>query len=213
MTFIIAAGTIVTGFDHIQSISLNLSPQIQRLYVLGTNPLYNRIIINQHSLNVAVYAGGGNTYDTRPSTDCNDANSKNISISAHGCGSGPSISFSDTMYVASYSYNKDVQGFGSENWSLITKPVPDDGTANNIRMIRGVAEGQASTGGADTGVDFSSIAATGQTMDVSAGSPGIGKAFNMEFGEVIRVGNGLLKQDGKDGTASVSIPYTPIYLT
>lgn len=189
-----------------------MAPQIQRLYVLGNNPLYNRIIINQHSLNVTVFAGGGSTYPTLPSTDCDDANSKAVSIVAQGCGSGGQVSFSDNMYVTSYSYNKDVQGFGSESWSLITKPVPSDESDDNIRMIRGVAEGQSSMYGADTGVDFSEIAAEGQTVDVSAGSPGIGRAFDIEYGEVIQIGGGLLKQDGLDGTASVSIPYSPLYV-
>ena len=212
MPFVISAGTVVTGFGAgIQSVNLNISPQIQRLYQLGTSVPYDRNQIIQKSLTISRYGGGGGTYDTTASTSCDEPTPLNISIAAAGC--TYNISVDDEWWVSSYSYQKDVQGWGIESWSLITRPEIIGSNDVEALMIRGVAEGQSSNnGGANTGVTFLAGTIQGQTMEVTAGQPGIGKAFEIDFGEVSSVGGGTGKADGKDGNANVTIPYTPIYL-
>lgn len=213
MPFIISAGTNVNGFGvGIQSVNLNISPQIQRLYQLGTTVPFDRNQILQKNLSITRYAGGGGTYDTTASTSCDEPAPLSISIDAAGCSN--SISVSDDWWVTSYSYQKDVQGWGIESWSLVSRPTIIGSNDVEARMIRGTAEGQStSNGGADTGVIFLTGIITGETLEVSAGQPGIGKSFSINFGEVSTVGNGTGKADGKEGNASVSIPYTPIYLS
>lgn len=213
MPFIISAGTLVTGFGAgIQSISLSINPQIQRLYQLGTPVPYDKNIINQISLNISKYAPGS-VYNVEASDDCTEPTPLEISIFASNCAGGV-VDITDDFFISSYSYNKDIQGWGIESFTLITRPEVIGGDGAEVRMIRGVAEGQSSTdGGADTGVVFlSSPTVDGTTVEVTAGSPGIGKSNNVIFGEVESVGGGLGKADGRDGSASVTIPYTPIYI-
>lgn len=213
MPFVISAGTLVTGFGAgIQSVSVNLSPQIQRLYQLGSIVPFDKNVISQTTLNISKYSGSGGTYSVLASSTCDDASSIILSITAGGCSGA--ISVSDTFFLTSYSYSKDAQGWGIESFSFVSKPEVI-GSGATVNMIRGVAEGQSTTdGGANTGVVFITGGTTipGTTVDVTAGSPGIGKAFTIEFGEVETVGGGTGKADGLEGNANVSAPYTPVYL-
>lgn len=212
MPFVISAGTIVTGFGTgIQSVNLNITPQIQRLYQLGTAVPFDRNQIVQKTLNINRYAGGGSAYDTSASTSCDEPTPLSISINAASCATA--VSIDDEWWVSSYSYQKDVQGWGIESWTLITRPEVIGSVDIEALMIRGVAEGQSTNnGGADTGVVFLAGTIQGETLEVTAGQPGIGKSFEVDFGEVSSVGNGTGKADGKEGNANVTIPYTPIYL-
>ncbi len=117
MPFIIAAGTFVTGFgDGIQSINLNLTPQIQRLYQLGSSiPIY-RNETRQKSLNITLYSPG-TPRSVIASVTCSEPTGIDIGISANGCGTGGGITDNDTWFLTSYSYNKDVQGWGLETYS------------------------------------------------------------------------------------------------
>lgn len=210
MPFVISAGSFVSGMTGVQSVSVALTPQIQRLYQLGSNVPFNKNVINQHQLNITKYAGGF-SMSVAASASCADANSISISVTAGGCAGGGG-GHSDTWFPTSYSYNKDVQGWGMETWGFISRPTIEGGGATAI-MIRGVAEGQSSTdGGASTGVSFIGSTVAGSSLEVTAGSPGIGRAFSMIFGEVGSIGGGTGKADGRDGTGSASVPYTPIYL-
>lgn len=215
MPFIISAGTFVTGFGvGIQSINLAIAPQIQRLYQLGTAVPFDRNQIIQKTLTISRYGGGGNSaYDVSASLTCDEPTPLNISIAATNC-SGDNLDEDDEWFVNSYSYSKDVQGWGVESWSLVTRPEVLGGGDAIARMIRGVAEGQSTiNGGANTGVTFLAGTINGQTAEVTAGSPGIGKAFNISYGEISSVGGATTgKSDGLEGNAQVSIPYIPIYL-
>jgi len=214
MPFIISAGTVVTGFGAgIQSINFTLNPQIQRLYQLGTPVPYDKNLITQASLSITRYAPG-TPQNVEASIDCVEPDPLVLSIFASNCAGGV-VDLTDEFFITSYSYQKEIQGWGLETYSLINRPtVIGGGDGVETRMIRGVAEGQTTTdGGADTGVVFlPSPTVNGQTVEVTAGSPGIGRANSMEFGEVQVVGGGTSKSDGRDGNASVSIPYTPIYI-
>lgn len=217
MPYIISAGTLVNGFGvGIQSINLNMTPQIQRLYELGSIKPFDKNITQQYSLSISKYSRGvdGDTYTIAPSINCDDVDGVNISISTGNCAGG--ISISDKFYITSYSYNKDIQGWGIESYNLITKPIIVGGTVIP-RLLRGVAEGQTTIdGGANTGVVFNTGVGysiiNGNSIEVTAGSPGIGKYTNTIFGEVSQIGGGTGKADGLDGVASVNIPYIPIYM-
>lgn len=213
MPFIISAGTIVTGFGAgIQSVSLNLTPQIQRLYQLGTPVPYDKNIIRQYSLNISRYAPGS-AHNVEGSVNCEEPTPLELGIFASNCAGGV-VDVTEDFFITSYSYSKDIQGFGIESYSLITRPEVIGGNGAEVRMIRGTAEGQTTVdGGADTGVVFlPTDTVDGTTIEVTAGSPGIGKASSVIFGEIEAVGGGTGKADGRDGQASVNIPYTPIYI-
>lgn len=211
MGFVISAGTLVTGLGAALSVNLDLSPQIQRLWQLGSSIPYNKNIITQKRLSVVVYGGSGSpTYSTAASVGCTDANTLPISVSAVACGGG-AIGTSDDWYVTGYSYSKDAQGWGQETWTLVSAPEASGG--GTPVMIRGVAEGSSTTGGAIAGVTFIGATIDGESIQVQAGSPGIGRADTAVFGEVSSVGGTTTGQGiGLTGNANVSIPYSPIYL-
>lgn len=212
MAFIISQSSFVTGLGGrgIISVNLSLSPQIQRLFDLGFTTPFDTNIIEQQSLSISRY-GPGPTYSTAASSTCEDANSINITIAANACGSFAGINFNDDFFVTGYSYSKDIQSFGQESWSMITRPKPSTGA--DFLMIRGIAEGQTTipnTAAKTTGISLSSGLVTGQEINVSAGNPGIGNVDDIQFGVVTQVGGGTGKFDGYIGNGSVNIPYSPI---
>lgn len=211
MPYVIGLGTSVTGFGiGIQSINLTYNPQIQRLYSLGSPTPFDRNIINQKSLQITKYAPG-TSVPLPPSVDCSDASSFLINIDASTCPAR--ILDSTNWWVTSYSYSKDIQGWGTESWSLMSKPEVISGGGAEALMLRGVAEGQSSSnGGANTGVTFIGTTVAGLNLQVAAGSPGIGKTFDVVYGEVTSIGGGTGKSDGNEGQASVNIPITTIFV-
>lgn len=220
MPFVIGAGTFVTGFGTgIQSVNLTFNPQIQRLYQLGSSIPFDKNIIKQKTLVINRYSGQGTSYDVQPSTTCTEPDPFQIDITANNCTNG-NTSNTDFYFISSYSYSKELQGWGIESYNLITRPLILTGSNGQfvvgdtqVRMIRGIAEGQASTDGfADPGIIFNSTTVPGETIEVTAGVPGIGRAHTLLFGEVTHVGGGTGKSDGKDGTGQVTVPYSPIYL-
>lgn len=214
MGFVISAGTLVTGLGAAISVNLDLSPQIQRLYALGSSTPYNRLLISQKRLSVTVYGGSGSpTYSVAASVGCNDANTIPVSVSAVACDGG-SVGTSENWYVTGYSYTKDAQGWGQESWTMVTAPEGSDGASTvTATMIRGIAEGTATVGGASAGVTFIGTTVPGESIQVQAGTPGIGRADDSLFGEVSSVGGGTTGQGlGLTGSANVSVPYSPIYL-
>jgi hypothetical protein len=211
MGYIISAGTNVGGLGNVQSINVDLSPQIQRLYALGSSEPFEKIIIHQSRLSATCYGGSGPSFAINaPGSNCAEANTLGVSVSAAGCGGG-GAGVSDAWFVTSYSYNKDPQGWGMVTWNMVTRPVPSEGS--QPRMLSGIAEGQASSGGASVGVSFSSTTVDGSSISVQAGNPGIGRANDVQFGEVssVSAAGTTGRADGTTGTASVSIPYAPVY--
>jgi hypothetical protein len=211
MSYVISAGTFVSGLGAAISVNLDLSPQIQRLYQLGSSVPYNKNIISQKRLSVTSYGGSGTpSYSVAASVGCTDANTIAVSVNATAC-DGSAIGASHNWYVTGYSYTKDPAGWGQESWSLVTAPESSDGGI--ATMIRGIAEGSATIEGASVGVTFTGDTVDGESIQVQAGSPGIGRANNSIFGEVSSVGGGTTGQgNGLTGSANVSVPYSPLYL-
>jgi len=215
MPFVIGAGTFITGdfSSGIQSINFSQNPQIQRLYQLGAFTPFDKNVITQSQLSIVRYSGQGGPFSVIPNTSCVDASSVRVNIAAGNC--NDNVSISDDFWITSYSYSKDVQGWGTESFSLISKPSVELADGVNTVMYRGTAEGQTtSNGGANTGITFLSDTTQeeGQTIEVSAGSSSLGKAFEVLFGEIATVGGGTGKAIGLEGNASVSIPYTTLYV-
>lgn len=118
-------------------------------------------------------------------------------------------------------------GYGQESWSFTTRPILSNYTGN-IVMLRGIAEGTVSTGPSSMtpeqmGVEVDETAsndASGQPIEgesgsVSAGSPGLGNFDYQRYIIATAVGGSMglnTSIDGFSGTASVSIPMTPVFL-
>lgn len=216
MPFVISAGVNITGFGTgFQSVNLSLTPNIQRLYELGQTLPFDKNITRQTTATINKYSGQGTTYDVQAqnAANCLEENYLTIGITAANCG-GSVVDVQDDYWIQGYSYSKDIQGWGIESYTLITRPEVIGGDGATVRMLRGTAEGQTTTdGGAETGIVFAaSPTVDGQTIEVTAGNPGIGRANNVIFGEVITVGGGTGKADGRDGNGNVTIPYAPIYI-
>jgi hypothetical protein len=241
MPFVIAAGTTITGFGTstgiglpnqigsgdrgIESISFSTGVTPNRLFHLGYITPYDQNVTVQKQLTITCYGGASNLYSTLASSDCTEPDPLSIILSTSSC-DGQSFLDETDWFVQSYSYNKDLQGFGRETWTLTSRPLYLDENYNEvtdveIRMIRGIAQGEKTTdGGADPGIVFQLDSIVDETtvpalgfvgdMQVSAGSPGIGRANDKQYGVVTQVGQGTGKSDGRDGSGSVQVPYSPI---
>lgn len=226
MVVIIGAGTTVTS-DKISggfvSVSFSLSPSVERLFQLGSFDAFDIQITEQESVSISNYGGASTPVVLSPSTSCTDSTaSMDVVITPAPCtGSTTPITRTGTnaLFITSYSYSKDFQGFGQESWSLQGKP-QIAGFTGNIAFIQGFAEGNriegsdivSNDGIVLTGsVPATSFDAQGRNIQVSAGSPGLGQDDTQTFGKVTQVGGGVGQEDGKRGQASASIPHQQIF--
>jgi hypothetical protein len=226
MVVIIGAGTTVTS-DIISggfvSVSFSLSPQVTRLFQLGSFNAFDTQIQTQESVSLTNYGGASTPVTLQPSTSCDDSTARmDVVITPAPCtGSATAITRTgvDALFITSFSYSKDFQTFGQESWSLTGKPIIE-GFTGNTSFIQGFSEGNRIEG-ADivsndgivlTGSDgISSFDAQGRNLQVSAGSPGLGQDDTQTFGKVTQVGGGVGSEDGKRGQASANIPHTLVF--
>ncbi len=228
MVVIIGAGTTVTS-DIISggfvSVSFSLSPQVERLFQLGSFDAFDVNLTTQESASITNYGGASTPVALAPSTACVDSTaSMDITITPAPCtGASTPISRTgpDALFITSFSYSKDFQGFGQESWSLQGKP-QIQGFTGNIAFIQGFAEGNKLTGAdvvSNDGVVLVDsetstpglVDATGRSLSVSAGSPGLGNDDEQDFGKITQIGGGVGKEDGKRGNASANIPHQQIF--
>jgi hypothetical protein len=228
MVVIIGAGTTVTS-DIISSgfvsVSFTMSPQVERLFQLGSFNAFDTNITTQESASISSYGGASSTVTLTPSISCDDSTAKmDITITPAPCtGSADPITRtgSDAMFITGFSYSKDYQSYGQESWSLTGKPQIEDFTGT-IAYIQGFSEGNRITGTdivSDDGlvlVDSETgtpglVDATGRNLSVSAGSPGLGTDDEQDFGRATQIGGGVGKEDGKRGTSSASIPHQLVF--
>jgi len=226
MAIIIGSNTQVTGdVQGVISAQWGISPQINRLWQLGSWNPYRQLATRVTSLSVTIYAGGGPTISLEPAASCTDSNATlSVTIVPGSCGSAPSgLGGSFTVYLSSYSYNKgDAVGFGQQSYSGQDWPGGSGGGGGvNVEftdaptvVLQGRAEGTSTIDvGLDTGVSFSTgYDIYGIQGNVSAGFPGTGQADQVRNGLVDQISNGDLRSDGKIGQASVNIPHQPLYL-
>ena len=211
--------TVSFAGAHVSQVSWNVSPNIQRAYILGQWTPYTdaETASPTETMNLTSYATNS-SYSTLPTTSCINANQVSASVSPAGCGAGSSGPSSTTWYVTSYSYSKgDARTPGTESWSMmqyVTMGIPD--VVLPTYVLRGISEGSitssddVATASNITGVqmDAGSVS-TGTTGSVSAGQ--IGRSDNQYNGTISAVG-GSQGGSGDIAQGSCSMPYTPLYI-
>ncbi len=226
MVVIIGAGTTVTSSiitSGFVSVSFSVSPSVERLFELGDFDPFDVNIQTQESISLTNFGGASSKVTLTPSTACVDSTAKmDVTITPAPCtGSTTPITRtgSDALFINSFSYSKDFQGFGQESWSLQGKPLLVGFTGSTV-FIQGFSEGNQLRGTdivSDDGVTLTSSTgagtedATARTLSVSAGSPGIGQDDTQAFGKVTSIGGGVGKEDGKRGTSSATVPHTLVF--
>lgn len=225
MAIIIGSNTQVTGdVQGVISAQWGISPQINRLWQLGSWDPYYQLATRVTNVSLTIYAGGGPTINLQPATACVDSTALlSITITPGSCGAVPAdLGGNFTVYLSSYSYSKgDAVGFGQQSYSGQDWPGgAGSGGGANVEftdaptvILQGRAEGTSTIdAGLGTGVAFSGgWDVYGVQGSVSAGFPGTGTADETRNGLVDQISNGDLRNDGKVGQASVNIPHQPLY--
>lgn len=226
MSVIVGAGTFVTSniiSGGFVSINFSLSPSVERLFQLGSFDAFDIQLQTQESISITNYGGASTPVALQPSTSCTDSTARmDVTITPAPCtGSTAPIvrTGSDALFITSYSYSKDFQGFGQESWSLQGKPLLV-GFTGNVSFIQGFSDGNRISGSdivsndgiVLTGsVPATSFDAQGRSISVSAGSPGIGQDDTQTFGKVTQIGGAVGREDGKRGQSSASVPHQLIF--
>lgn len=205
------------------SVSFTLSPSVERLFQLGSFDAFDIQLQNQESISISNYGGASTPVALSPSISCDDSTARmDVTITPAAClGSVTPINRtgSDALFITSFSYSKDFQGFGQESWSLQGKPIIV-GYTGNISFVQGFSEGNriegldivSNDGIVLTGsVPATSFDAQGRNLSVSAGSPSLGQDDTQTFGKVTQIGGGVGREDGKRGNASASVPHQLIF--
>lgn len=226
MVVIIGAGTTVTSSvisGGFVSVSFSLSPSVERLWQLGSFDAFDIQLQTQESISISNYGGASTPVALSPSISCDDSTARmDVTITPAAClGSVTPINRtgSDALFITSFSYSKDFQGYGQESWSLQGKPIIV-GYTGNISFVQGFSEGNrlegldivSNDGIVLTGsVVSTTFDAQGRNLSVSAGSPSLGQDDTQTFGKVTQIGGGVGKEDGKRGNASASVPHQLIF--
>lgn len=226
MVVIIGAGTTVTS-DIISggfvSVSFSLSPSVERLFQLGSFDAFDINLQTQESISITNYGGSSTTVALAPSTSCIDSSARmDVTITPAPCtGSTTPITRtgSDALFINSFSYSKEHQGYGQESWSLQGKPILV-GYTGSISFIQGFSEGSHLIGTdtvSDDGIVLTGSApattfdADARNIQVSAGSPGLGQDDTQRSGKITRIGGAVGREDGKRGNASATVPHQLVF--
>jgi hypothetical protein len=226
MVVIIGAGTTVVSSvisGGFVSVSFSLSPSVERLFQLGSFDAFNIQVQTQESISLTNYGGASTPVTLSPSVSCIDSTARmDVTITPAACvGSVVPIVRTgvDALFITSFSYSKDFQGFGQESWSLQGKPIIE-GYTGNISFVQGFSDGSRIEGtdivSNDGIVLTGSVVATpfdaqGRSLSVSAGSPSTGQDDTQTFGKVTQIGGGVGREDGKRGNASATVPHQLIF--
>lgn len=226
MVVIIGSATTVTSSvisGGFVSVSFSLSPSVERLFQLGSFDAYDTNIQTQESISITNYGGASTPVTLTPSTSCDDSTAKmDVTITPAACaGSVTAITRTgvDALFITSYSYSKDFQGYGQETWSLQGKPVLLNFTGN-VSYIQGFSEGNHLTGSdivSNDGIVLTGSVppatsdASGRSLQVSAGAASFGQDDTQVFGKVTQIGGAVGKEDGKRGNASANVPHTLVF--
>lgn len=213
MAFIIGAGT-TTSLAGVQSVSVSQEPNIQYQYVLGQASPFFKLITIQTQISITTYGGRGFTASLPVSVNCQDASTVNFSVSPGSC-VGTAVGIAGDFFIAGYSYSKEVDGFGTQTYNLVGRPLIEvEGQTVNFPepiMLRGQSTGQAINPSL-TGITFGGTTNAGIGIQVSAGFPGIGNSDESLAGEVSAIAPGVFFQPGQGGSGNVTVPYTPLYV-
>jgi hypothetical protein len=121
MSIQFADSTVVT--DGINSVDVSFGASAQRLYALGQGvgscgiESYAELLDSKITINFSIYGGNTPEVDLCPPTEgcVNGNNIIIVNLVLAGCANIPAIN--TTAFIDSYSYQKDVNGFGVESWS------------------------------------------------------------------------------------------------
>ena len=202
------------------------SANVNRLFQLGDFDAFDINIEKSESISISNYGGASTPISLSPASDCTDSDARmDVTITPAPCtGSTDPINRtgSDALFITSYSYSKDKQGYGQESWSLQSKPILTNFTGD-IRFLQGFAEGNRLTGDdivsndgivmADSSTGIAgTVDATGRSLSVSAGALSTGEDDQQDFGRILQVGGAVGKEDGKRGESSANIPHEAVFL-
>lgn len=223
------SSTLLAG-GGVVSVNFGLQANIERLFALGSFDPYDTSTVKQRSFSMNVYgkkpngSGGTNPQSVEPSTTCANASSLSITFNPSACG-GAVTGFTDDFFISSYSYSKDLTGYGQESWAFTTRPTHVPTYGGTIYMLRGLAAGQVLRGtGTMTEADMGVIVNTTRSQDsdnnwiesesgsVSGGFPGLGNVDTTREIVADTVGGSEGKDDGNKGQVSVSVPVSPVYV-
>jgi hypothetical protein len=225
MAVIIGAGTKVVGAAGVVSVSWETSPNIERLWELGSfSPYATRKQFTQ-TVNLTVYAGALDPPITvyPPASSCEDSEALlDINIIPATCDASVE-SIDGPFFLTSYGYSKGgPTEYGQETYAgqiWLDHPTFPEPTY----VLLGITEGQYSgtLTMAEMGIEVAQVQDPedqGQSGSVSAGFPGLGEAdITYYIFGVLRVGGGVLGDSestgsGRYGTASVTVPHTPVWV-
>lgn len=228
MTVIIGAGTTVTSdkiSSGIISVSFEQASEVQRLFQLGSFSAFDINITVQETISISNYGGTSTPIELVQAVDCTDSTaSMDITIVPAPC-TGSTVPIvregSDALFITSFSYSKEIQGYGQESWSLSGKPQISDFTGD-IAYLQGFAEGNRLTGEdvvSDDGIVLvdsttgtpGQVDATNRSLSVSAGALSMGTDDYQDYGQVTRIGGSVGMENGKRGTSSATIPHEVVF--
>jgi hypothetical protein len=267
MVFVIGQASVVsvTGggnsdWQGITSFSFNTGATFNPLFQLnsaasstGEGFVYAVDVSASPSVSLSLYSGfdteaNSGHYSVTMPTSCTDSDLvANIVFTPGLCGSNYGSIFSlggtEDFFITSYSYSKDVSGFGTESWSFQGKPdpaflIPGSHPATSfssvmsgleepsveVVMVNGIATGNVSGDFSQADLDDTKLVfdritdassvANNKEVSVSAGNVSIGNA-NVTFNGFVREFGGatLFRRDGIVLNASVTIPVNPVYNT
>jgi hypothetical protein len=236
MAVIIGNATVVTtsvADAGITSVDWSRGGQPNKQWALGSTSPYSRTIPSQSSVSFSVYGGESSSINLGSNQGaCVDSPAKfTITITPAICtkqGAGGGGAFSETVYVASYSYTKDYQTMGTETWQgnayllsdqedlarkVYAEPLPD-------YVALGTAEGtltgddDATTLASIVGVvlDPTDIVIEGFKGNVQASQLSVGAYETTHFGTVTEIGGSIGWEPGVKASANVTLNIQPIYV-
>jgi hypothetical protein len=222
--------------EGIVSVEWNSGSQPNRLYTLGMGSVacgvkeFATIRSAQVTVSFSIYGGITGAISTCASEVCaNSPASAVVSIVPGVCGNASVPSFNHTVFINNYSYNKDRNTFGQEQYSCnayISSSVQTVGTCNEytepeptyvtLGIAEGTLEGDGSQGELEsiTGAKFRDDAciATTSRGSIQASQMSIGEAGTTYHGTFKSIGGSTGWAPGKIAKASVTLNLQPIYL-
>ena len=156
MVVIIGAGTALTVTfpspnsaisDGFISVNYSASPNVERLFELGTFDAYDVNLTTSQTVSLTNYGGAVSPVELIPNEDCGDSSAiVEVTITPRVCDPAGTpltpiiLTGDDALVITSFSYSKDFQGYGQESWSLQGPPVIEDFTGN-LAFIQGFSDG------------------------------------------------------------------------
>lgn len=217
LSVIIGGSTLVNfGGACVVQAQWGFNPNQQDAFCLNEwePDLTKTIFKPENTASLSLYASGP-SYITAASTACGTTTGLSLTITPKVCGAGSASGCTGTdFYPTSYSYSKESKDvMAQESWSLVQYLGVGIGGISSLTkptyVLKGIAKGQTSDQ-ATTGITLLSVITTIKSGSVSAGA--MGKAEELEYGVVTKIGAGLSGAADPSATGSAQMPYIPLYV-